>query len=50
MFKARYFNRTTFGEYFRTIWADSEPEANKIAKRYARKGYRLITLTGGFSL
>lgn len=30
--------------YFRTIDADTLHEADKIAKRYERKGYRLISL------
>ena len=38
-------NTVPLPEYYRTITADSEPQANKIAKAYARKGYRLLTLT-----
>lgn len=44
MFKARYNNGTDC--YYRTVYADSEHEANKLAKRYARKGYRLTYLVG----
>lgn len=31
-------------DYWRTVHADTINEAAKIAKRYARKGYRLTTV------
>lgn len=39
MWKARFLNRKTGHDYWKTIWANDEPEANKISKRFARKGY-----------
>jgi hypothetical protein len=42
-FKAKYISPSE-KEYFRTIDADTESEANQIAKKYARKGYTLATM------
>lgn len=46
-FKAQYKATTPRNPnaYWRTVDADSEHEANKLALRMARTGYRLILLT-----
>lgn len=48
MYIAKYFNRETGAEYYRTIYADSINEAIKTADRWARKGFiaRNITKKG----
>lgn len=47
-FKAQYKSimpKTDGNSYWRTVDADSESEANKLAMRMARKSYRLVLLT-----
>ena len=46
-FKAHYIHMTIKGapDYWRTVYADDINEATRIAKQYARKGYRLHTVT-----
>ena len=44
----RYISRTSSDSYYRTVWADSEPEARKIAERYARKGFIVHHTTGEY--
>lgn len=39
MFKARYINRKTGAEYWRTVYGDSINEAFAAAERYVRKGF-----------
>jgi hypothetical protein len=41
MFRARYINLCTKKVYWRTIWADSLNEADRLARRYCRKGFML---------
>lgn len=34
-----------FTEYYRSLWADDVTEAGRIARRYTRKGYRLLIIS-----
>ncbi len=47
-FKAQYkslYTKADGNSYWRQVDADNESEANKLAMRMARKGYRLVLLT-----
>lgn len=39
----RYVDRKTGEEYWRTVFADSEPEAYKLACHYIRGGFILLS-------
>lgn len=46
-FVVRYDNFTSKRYYYRTVFADSEPEAEKLGKRFTRKGF-IITSKRGY--
>lgn len=45
MFTARYYNRSTGAEYYRTVWGDTINEAMRAADRYARKGFIVASVS-----
>lgn len=46
MFTAYYINRKTHENYFRTVFADDANEAEKMARRYANKGFIVSWVRG----